>query len=180
MGTKRKKKDIAIKHIISNIYIHKHSNCSNCPIKLYNDESKTIIYGVGNIFTDTIFVLPTYDVNAKIGYETLLTLLQKQYKELTNKEVLEDCYITRVIKCFKKTNFDLERSAVKFCIYNLLYEIIRIKPKKVIFLTKDYNDIIGFLNQYFTTNYYQTYNIGVLYYNNEYKDEFIKQLKEII
>ena len=29
----------------------------------------------------------------------------KRLKDITNKELLEDCYVTRTIKCFNKTRF---------------------------------------------------------------------------
>lgn len=185
MGTKRKHKEgIAIKHLNSNLNIKSIQCCNDCSLKIYAKENETITYGVGNIFGNIVFVLPNYDVNAKIGYNTLLNLLQTQYKELTSKEIFEDYYVTRVVKCYNKTDFDLESQSVKHCYTNLVYEISRIKPNKVIFLTKDYEYLIDYMKILFNNNsnikFYQTYNIGVLYYESEYKDKFVEQLKEII
>lgn len=185
METKRKnKKEIAIQHINSNLRIQLMQCCNGCPFKIYAKENETIVYGVGNTFSDIIFVLPTYDVNAKVGYNTLVNLLKEQYKNITNNKLFENSYVTRIIKCYNKTDFDLEIQAIKHCYTNLAYEISRIKPKKVIVLTKDYKYIIDYFKILFGNNtnikFYQTYNIGVLYYDNKYKDKFIKQLKEIL
>lgn len=180
MGHKPKCKDneLVVKHIISNINIKTAKCCQNCPLKIYAKENDKIIFGVGNIFSNTIIILPSYNVNAKIEHNTILKILQDAYKDITGTDVLEDCYVTRSIKCLNKTDFNLDKEAIKSCISNLYYEIGRILPKKLIIFDKNIND-------YYMCNSIQKSFIiknvispGVMYYNNQgLKDTFIKQLK---
>ena len=184
MGSRHKIKniDLAIEHIISKIKIQDAKCCKDCPLKLYvSSDNDTIIFGVGNILTDTIMILPSYDVKAKIGYITMLQIVQNAYKDITGKELLEEVYVTRVIKCLNKTDFNLEKEAIKSCISNLYYEIGRITPRKVIIFDKQIYDF-G-LYRYNQGKYIvkTVINPGVMYYDNDaLKDIFIKQLKEAL
>lgn len=183
MGIKRKKKNVelSVEHISTNVFISSCTVCSKCPCHIYADKDDKIILGVGNIYTDTIMILPSYDVKAGIGYPTILKIVQDAYKNITGKELLEDCYVTRTIKCFNKTDFNLEKDAIKSCFYNLLYEVSRIKPKKVIILDKQIYDF-GLYNcnrGKFTVK--TVISPGVMYYDNQnLKDIFMKQLTEAI
>lgn len=184
MGTKRKVKevDLAIEHIISKAKIKTAKCCEYCPLKLYvSSDDDTIIFGVGNIITDTIMILPSYDVKAKIGYITMLQIVQDAYKDITGKELLEEVYVTRVIKCLNKTDFNLEREAIKSCLSNLYYEIVRITPRKLIIFDKQIYDF-G-LYRYNQGKYVVKTVIspGVMYYDNDaLKEVFIKQFKEAL
>lgn len=180
MGIRRKKVVLSIEHCVSKINIKKAICCSNCPIRLYANENDKIIFGVGNICSDTIMILPSYDVNAGIDYITILTLLQNAYKEITDRELLEDCYITRYVKCLDKTDRNLNNTAVKYCLSNLYYEIGRIQPKKVISFNKDYVCYIDRITD-FGIKLINVISPGVMYYNNDkLKDIFMKQLKDAI
>lgn len=184
MGSRHKIKniDLAIEHIISKIKIQDAKCCKNCPLKLYvSSDNDTIIFGVGNILTDTIIILPSYDVKAKIGYITMLQIVQDAYKDITGKELLEEVYVTRAIKCLNKTDFNLEKEAIKSCISNLYYEIGRITPHKLIIFDKQIYDFS--LYKYNQRKYVVKTVIspGVMYYDNDaLKDIFIKQLKEAL
>lgn len=183
MTTKSKDKDnkMDIEHCGSIIHIKDAIVCSKCPLKLYAKKNDTIIFGTGNINTDTIMILPSYDVKAKIGYNTILNIVRKVYNHIKGIELLEDYYVTRSVKCVNKTDFNLEKDAVKSCIHTILYEIGCIKPKKVIIFDKQ---LYGF-------NFYN-YNLGnfaiktvispgVMYYDNQnLKDIFVKQLTEAL
>ena len=57
MGTKRKK-DI-IEHIKTMFVINQFDKCKHCPLRIYAKENETITYGVGNINSNVIIVLPT-------------------------------------------------------------------------------------------------------------------------
>ena len=179
MGYKIKHNDdnLTVEHIKSKLNINSVKCCSKCPIRVYAKEDETIIFGVGNIITDTIMVLPSYDVNAKIGYTTILKILQDVYKDIKGTELLEDCYVTRTIKCLNKTDFNLEKDAIKSCIYNLSYEICRIHPRKIIVFDRAADDYIK--PSIFSVK--RVYNPGVMYYDNQkLKDIFINQLKEAL
>ena len=59
MGIKRKTKNIKliVEHYGSQLFINRIHNCSNCPLKLYSKENDTIVFGTGNIVTDTMIIL---------------------------------------------------------------------------------------------------------------------------
>lgn len=183
MGIRRRKKDVEspVEHIKTNIFISTCAVCSKCPCRIYANKDDKIILGVGNIYTDTVMILPSYDIKADIGYPTILKIMQDVYKNIVGKELLEDCYVTRTIKCFNKTDFNLEKDAIKSCFSNLLHEVSRIKPKKVIVLDKQIYDF-GLYNcnkGKFTVK--TVISPGVMYYNNQkLKDIFIEQLTEAI
>lgn len=180
MGIRRKKIVLSIEHCVSKINIKNCLGCSNCPIRLYADEKDTIILGTGNICSNIIMILPSYDVHAGIDYITILTLLQNAYRDITGKELLDDCYVTRYIKCLDKTDRNLNNTAVKHCLKNLYYEINKIKPKKVISFNKEYVEYIERITDY-GIELFNVISPGVMYYNNDkLKNVFMKQLKEAI
>lgn len=178
---KVKEEELAVEHIISNAKISTAKCCQYCPLRLYTNEDDKIIFGVGNIITDTIMILPSYDTQAKIGYNTILKIVEDAYKDITGKELLEEVYVTRAVKCFKRTDFNLEKEAIKSCFSNLFYEIGRITPLKIIVFDKlCYNTLFNYNNN----GLIQIKSIvspGVMYYDNQsLKDVFIKQFKEAL
>lgn len=183
MGTKRRNKEVelAVEHYSTMLYIHKADICANCPLKLCAEQEDKIILGTGNIMTDTIMILPSYDVKAGIGYPTMLKIIQDIYKEIKGKDILEECYITRSIKCLNKTDFNLEKGAIKSCITNLFYEVGRITPCKLIIFDKQLYDF-GLYNCNRGKFVVKTViSPGVMYYDNQnLKDIFMKQLNEAL
>lgn len=183
MEIKRKNKEVelAIEHYSTILYIHKANICANCPLKLYAEKNDKIILGIGNIMTNTIMILPSYDVKAKIGYSTILKIIQDAYRDIKGTELLEECYVTRSIKCLNKTDFNLEKDAIKSCITNLFYEVGRITPKKVIIFDKQLYDF-GLYNCNRRKFVVKTcISPGVMYYDNQnLKDIFMKQLNEAL
>ena len=183
MGRKSKdnNSEITIEHIQTTLFIKKVRLCSKCPLKLYAKDDDKIILGTGNIFTDTIMILPSYDVKAGIGYPTILKLLQDNYKNITGLELLENCYVTRGVKCLNKTDFDLNTEAIKSCITNIYYEINKIKPKKIIIFDKLIYNFGLYRCNAGKWIIKTVMSPAVLYYDNEnLKDKFIKQLNEAI
>ena len=183
MEIRRKKKDVElpVEHMSTNLFISICEVCSKCPCRIYADEDDKIILGVGNIYADTVVILPSYDVKAGIGYPTILKIMQDAYKDIVGKELLENCYVTRTIKCFNKTDFNLEKDAVKSCFTNLIYEVSRIKPKKVIILDKQIYDFGLYSCNRGKFAVKTVISPGVMYYDNQkLKDTFIEQLKEAL
>lgn len=180
MGTRRiDKEELSAEHYKTTLCINKVRICSNCPLKLYSKKNDNIVFGIGNIVTDTMLVLPSYDTNAKIGYNTILNITQNAYKDIKGTELLEDYYVTRSIKCVNKTHFNLEKDAIKSCFTNLLYEISRIAPRKIIIFDKLLADFD--LDNYFRNKIVikTVISPGVMYYDNQHlKDVFIQQLTE--
>lgn len=180
MGTRRiDKEELSAEHYKTTLCINKVRICSNCPLKLYSKKNDNIVLCIGNIVTDTMLVLPSYDTNAKIGYNTILNITQNVYKDIKGTELLEDCYVTRSIKCVNKTDFNLEKDAIKSCFTNLLYEISRITPRKIIIFDKLLADFD--LDNYFGNKIVikTVISPGVMYYDNQHlKDVFVQQLTE--
>lgn len=182
MGRKGRKNEVlAAEHYSTTLPIHKVRLCSKCPLRIYAEKYEHIILGIGNIMTDTIIVLPSYDVKAQIGYNTILKIVQDAYRDICGKELLEECYVTRSIKCLNKTDFNLEKDAIKSCITNLFYEVSRITPKKVIIFDKQIYDFGLYECNRGKFTVKTVVSPGVMYYDNKnLKDIFMKQFKEAI
>lgn len=177
MATRKKKvKKINVEHIYSNSKIQNAKCCAECPLRIYANEDSVIVFGAGNISSNIMMILPSYDVEAKVGYDTMLTLLANAYKEITERNIFEDCYITRYIKCLNKTDFYFENVALYNCSSNLFYEIGRIVPKKIISFDRKCSHII---NKY--TKVIEVISPGVMWYDNEeLKTKFKHQLFEAL
>lgn len=179
----KRKKDI-IKHSKTMFVISQFADCSDCPLKIYAKPNETITYGVGNINSNVMIVLPTYDINADKDYNTILKILIDTYKEHTGKNLLEDAYITRIVKCYKNSPYNLIESAIDNCIIHVSYEILKFKGKYVIYTGNTFEAI----NDYHIANKIDIYDKfqltmyspAVMYYNNNTnKENFIKQLQWI-
>lgn len=192
MGRKKKQtKEIAIEHHKSQLRIHEHYSCKECPIRIYADKDECITFGAGITFAKTIFILPTYDTNAKIEYTTIFTLLANLYKELFGKDILEDVYVTRLVKCIDKSTFNLECIAARHCFVHLNHELARGKWDKIVFFGDTFDEYISsipypsyhrnLINNYIKNNKcFRLYNPGVLYYDSKVKNIFIEQLKQVM
>ena len=179
MGVKKKNATILDKHLPSKLVINKVRMCENCPLHVFAEDGQVIMFGAGNIFASTIMVLPPYDIKAKVDYVTMIDLLEDAYKEITGLDIFEETYITRSVKCFSKTNYDLNTIAIKECANKLYYEIVRIHPNKVIVFDK--NCDIDTIKANTNCNVLQVMSPAVMYYNNtELKEIFMKQLKDAI
>ena len=180
------KKNIdTIEHIKTKYSIKGGAICSKCPFKLYT-KNDTVSFGIGNIYSNFIFILPSYDINAKIGYNTILSILQEQYKEITNEELFEKVYVTRIVKCYENTAYSIIDDSIKHCNIFLQYELSKLKAKNVVFFGNTYDYIVSLNNPTINTIlHYKTshkvYSPAVMYYDHyENQQTFIKQLKESI
>lgn len=182
MTNKSKHKiEFAVEHYSSKLYISSLNICSECPLKIYANDKDTIIFGTGNINSNTIMILPSYDVKANINYNTILKIVQDSYKNIKGTNLLEDCYVTRSIKCLDKTDFNLEDSAINYCLNNLIYEIFRINPNKIIIFDKRLYDLGLYEFCIGKYNIKTVISPAVMYYNNQkLHNIFIKQLTEAI
>ena len=168
MATKcLREQELAVEHLSSMVNIKTAKCCLNCPLRLYARKDDKIIFGCGNIITDTIMILPSYDVKAGIGYNTILNITQNVYKDITGRELLEEYYVTRAIKCLNKTDYVFEKQAVNSCISNLWYEIGRIKPKQVIVFDKYVYEVLEINCRRLGIGIKTNMNPGVMYYDNE-------------
>lgn len=163
-----------VNHLISKIEINKANCCKNCSLRLYAKNDDKITFGIGNIYTNTILILPSYDVNLGEESNSMLSIIKDNYTKITGRNIFEDCYVTRYIKCFNKTDFNLNDDAIKYCVHHLIYEINRIRPRKIITFGDKYEEYIQ--NDYIPI--FNVINPAVMFYDNEnLKNKFIEQFK---
>lgn len=170
------------KHIITKYKVKDDNNfiCRKCPCKLYVSDNRNVIFGIGNISARTIFILPNYDTRNNVNYMTLLDLLEKEYEKLTGFNMLEQVYVTRLIKCYTNSQYDINKSSVKLCINYLYKEFSVIRPEKVIFFGDSYYNYIQGGGRPFE-KVIECYSPGVLYYEDETnKQVFREQLEEAL
>lgn len=181
---RKRKKDI-IEHKKTMLVINQFDKCKHCPLRIYAGKNETITYGVGNINSNVIIVLPTYDVKADKDYNTILKLLLDTYKEYIGRDLLEDAYITRIVKCYKNSPYNLIEQAIPSCIFHTSYEIIKHQGKYVVFMGNTKIHIDLYHAEHNIPLYHKiaitAYSPAVMYYDNRptIKDAFIKQLKWI-
>lgn len=172
-------------HMSTNAKIYQSVICRLCPYRIYSNDSEKVTFGIGNIFGDYIFIVPSYDTKAKVGTETTLTLLAKTFNEITGKNMFEEAYITRLVKCQKNLDHSLYEQAVTPCSNYLVKEINRLAAKNIIFFGTTYNDymnnrdIVG-LNIPLK-NIFKSLNPDIFFYdNNILKKRFIDNLTHIL
>lgn len=169
------------KYITGNLEITKFIGCSKCPEKLYAKDGDKIQYGIGNIYTDTMFVLPNYDINVKADYDNILTLLINAYKELRGKDILEEVYITRLIKCFHYSSYTLENKAIDCCVTHLFNEMYRHKGNNIVLFGNIYDILCKYKVDFDLLCYNKIiqicYSPAMIYYN---KDKFMEDFKSCL
>lgn len=172
-------KDInKFKHISGALEIKKFFGCNNCPEKLYAKDGDKIQYGIGNIYTDTMFVLPNYDINIKTNYDNILELLINAYKELRGKDILEEVYISRILKCFHHSSYNLENKAIDCCITHLFNEMYKHKGNNIILFGNTYDILCKYKADFDLILNYKViqicYSPAMIFYN---KDKFMEDFE---
>lgn len=151
--------------------------CSKCPIRLYNNKDDKITFGIGNIVTNTIIVLLYYNIDDDT--ETL-TVIRDLYKAITGEELLENVYVTRLVKCYCNKIRDLYNTALKKCYVHAVYEINRIQPNKIIVCGSIAYNII---NKYINNTNIKIINIISPYaikYSNYMENKFVEQFTKAL
>lgn len=182
---KKKQVELAVEHIISNINIKLSKTCAKCPYRLYAKSDETVTLGTGNISSNFIFVLPTYDTRTKLGYSNLLTVLADGYREVIGKDLFTEIYVTRLVKCYTNSEHDLYSQAIGPCSGFLIYELNKLPARNILFFGSaydDYNnnsDTVGMSIP--NKNIFHINSPGVLFYDNEkFKKKFYQHLLYII
>jgi len=176
--------EVAFDHMGTKIKIKANDVCSNCVYKLYAKDEETVTLGIGNIHSNFIFILPSYDPKSKLGYVNLLTILKDAYSDVFNRDIFNDVYVTRLVKCSKNTTFNLYESAISPCSHYLTYEVNRLVAKHIIFFGSTFDDYQNnnTVAMYLHNKYvYKAYSPAVLLYDNIIvKDKFFNELKTIL
>jgi len=182
---KKEVQGLHMEHMNTKIIIKNHNTCATCPYRIYAKDNETVTLGIGNINSDFIFILPTYDFKAKIGYDSILELLSVEYEKAMGKSVFDDAYITRLVKCHKSTTHNLYESCITNCSTFLFYELNKLDARNVVFFGSAYDDYISKANivghNIPIKKVFKSHSPGVLYYNNlSLTTKFFTNLNNII
>lgn len=119
--------------------------CNNCPYKLY-DTNENIYLGQGNINSGIAIIYKGGNYNkCKLPVEE--ELLLTYYNNITNRNLYEDFYVTRYIKCSIADNINYKIENAN-CLNFLLRELIRLKITKIILIGSKLKNISYYLKQY--------------------------------
>lgn len=168
-------------HLNSKVKVKNSLYCSNCPIKLFCNENDYIYLGIGNLMSDTCFLIKEYNIKADITEKTSLTLLKNIYEKAIGKDLLETCYVTRFIKCNPKINKSLYDSNFIKC-YNFLYhELCHYNFKNIIFVGQDsqYEKIKTIIKET-DIKCFNITNVLVDYYDTNKYDRISDEINKII
>lgn len=184
MASRRKRKqdiEIAIEHMTTSHAIKSSYMCSECPYRIFCEDDDKVTFGTGNIYGEYIFVLPTYDSKAKANYITIVSKLIDVYKDITGRDILQDGYVTRIVKCHTVTSHDLYDAGAKACIKYLHYEFTKIHAPKVIFFGSAYTDFVEYKTSemvYNNKRAFEVYSPGIFFYEDNAKmvDKFTTDL----
>lgn len=181
---RRKQTVLAFEHIATKISIKTANACSVCPHKIYCDEGDTVTMGIGNIHSNFIFILPTYDIKTKLGYNNILSLLADAYNKIKGKSLFEDIYVTRLVKCSQHNAHNIYNSSIAPCSNYLSYEINKLYGKHIVFFGSSYEDYNanGGVKIYTHNRFiHKLYSPAVLYYDNPViKKKFLDDLSVIL
>lgn len=125
--------------------IQKSDRCRECIGKLFN-KNNYIYLGKGKYTSNTMFVIPPYNIDKISPVERELSQL---YKELFDRDIYEHSYITQSIKCPIKDVDKIQQAYYK-CNYFLYDEIYIINPSVVFVIGKQYEYIANQFKSIFT------------------------------
>lgn len=185
MGRRKKEVVVAVKHIDTNIKINTNSVCEVCPYRIFADNDERVTLGVGNIQSNFVFVLPTYDIKSHNHYSGLISQLKEIYKDITGKELFENIYTTRLVKCSNKNEHNIYSTAIAPCSSYFSYEMNNLPAKHIVFFGstyEDYNNNKDTVALYLNNKYvYKVYSPGVIYYDNDtLKTKLYNDLRSIL
>ena len=166
-------------NIKTNLDINTTPICSLCPYKLYAKDGQKVELGRGNITSDKVIILPSGSNKRN------LEILQEEYLKACDKNVFEDCYVTQICKCTNKSEYNVNKSAIKYCSRLLFYELLKLQPKIVLFLGNSYIDYSENFNIAIShksiRRLYVSYNPIVMVYANIYcHNKFTEDLVNFI
>ena len=153
-----------VDNIKTNLDINSSSICNLCPYKLYAKDGQKIELGRGNITSDKLIVLPSG------ASKQILDILVEEYKNVCNRNIFEDCYVTQICKCTSNVEYKISRFAITYCSRLLFYEISKIKPRIILFLGNSYTDYSRHFNVILSYKSLQkviiSYNPAIMLYDN--------------
>lgn len=164
---------MGIKHIDTRNEIKRVKTCYNCPAKLYAKDGETIKLGFGNSFADKVIVLPSYSLVEKGDYISCAKVLL----DIVGSRLYEDFYVTRDIKCYNVSSYDIHDACIINCNTFLNYELSKFIGKKLfVFGNVDLSRIDkNILNTYIV---YRLFNPYIMIVGEQVlKNKFINDVK---
>lgn len=162
-----------IQAINSSIYKINCPPCSNCPGKLFYKSNDQILFGLGNLNTNTIFIIREYNMD-------IINIICKLYNDITNKNFIYEYYITSFIKCNNTVQNNIFNGCVKNCNIYINYEINKLNPSNIVILNSN-KDIINNIRYNFNNKKISyTINPSVYFTNKELYEIFKRQFIKII
>lgn len=116
-----------------------HFSCKGCIANLIcNPANRIIRAGIGNVNSNVAIVLPTYLSYNEKAFNEFISFLIDSYKEKYNKDLLDEVYITPVIKCFYTSyNYDITDNVLSHCCVKTISEIVKHNSHNKIILIDD-------------------------------------------
>lgn len=166
-------------NIKTNLGINRSPICALCPYRLYAKDDQNVILGKGNITSDKVIVLPSG------SNKRTLEILQEEYLRACGRDIFEDCYVTQICKCTNKVEYNVSKSAIKYCSRLLYYELLKLQPKVVLFLGNSYIDYFENFNVALShksiKRLFVSYNPQVMLYDSiQYHNKFTEDLIKFI
>lgn len=133
MGTKntRSKNNVLFYKNYNSYRVNNNNICINCPSRIFHLD-EIINFGIGNINSGKLFILPTFNNINKI-----INVLSKEYTEITGLDLLENVYITALVKCIPDKDYNTYKQSIQYCNKFLKHEINRVKFRSIIYLYTD-------------------------------------------
>lgn len=151
--------------IKSNMLIKDAPLCNNCPARIYQKAEAFMLYGKGNLLADVVFVLPIEAYKVK---------QIDRYMEIVCEGIIDfdTEYITYHPKCSASSPVE---GYSGYCLHYLLYELNRIKPKKIIFCGVPIPEQLEGNDRVFKIN-----SPLSIYFGSDKLDTIREQLKKIL
>lgn len=160
--------------------------CEHCAYRIIN-EKYHCVKSIGNRFSDKIIVLPYIEAGAKniIGSKAFQAI-SNLYKDLFDRDILDDYYITCLTKCPANLKYPFQRNIIDTCYAYIYQEFIKYSFNKCIFVGNAASYLANIFPRKEIVLYVRPVNIKVFAIYNPYvirydnmKDLFMLQLSSI-
>lgn len=117
--------------------------CSDCPNRLFNT-GRNIEIGIGCITADTVIVIPR--AYAKESRDKFIGMLKAMWLNITDYELLEQCYVTYDIKCPKHASYNVSKDANMNCVHIMNRELIKVPFRFMIVFGRAFHTVFPYID----------------------------------
>lgn len=134
--------------------------CNKCKSRMFCENPYRINLGYGNVNSNTIVIFDTFVNEKNYNFNKLLRAFEDKYKEILNRNALEDLYITKLVKCNNITSYDFYNPSIVYCKNYLLFlELNKYNFKNIVFVGETFNDLFDKLSEKNSKILLSKYNI---------------------